>query len=163
MLRPKWLPKRDPNETQTGSKSNTTNGTRYTPLHGNKKNYRGSRYSDFLYFSKIFPCFSIILLILPRLFEYSISYHRVFLLPRPRVHENNVRVSTYSKPVKTCLYRPPKPCLWHDIAYHIEHADPCAKQLRNVNLTHINKSSTNNLTDSYLFLSDSCCKLRYNQ
>ena len=26
----------------------------YTPLHGNKKNYRGSRYSDFLYFSKIF-------------------------------------------------------------------------------------------------------------
>ena len=36
-----------------------SNNPSYTPLHGNKKNYRGSRYSDFLYVSTIFLLFSM--------------------------------------------------------------------------------------------------------
>ena len=61
-------------------------GFQYTPPHGDKKKYRGSRYQIFLIFLQFFHMFVYVFYRFSFLFEQSISYHRDFLLPGEGVY-----------------------------------------------------------------------------
>ena len=62
-------------------KQNMTQQSKGRPTYGDKKKYKGSRYQDFLCFSMMFLSVSIVFIQCFMLFEDSMSYHRVFLLP----------------------------------------------------------------------------------